>query len=53
MHYMAESLASNAEEKKELPVPDYDKFKVQQLFFLDKMMRERKFRSNRGNNFNK
>lgn len=52
MHYMAECLASNAEEKKELPVPDYDKFKVQQLFFLDKMMRERKFRSNRGNNLN-
>ncbi|MDB4337471.1 hypothetical protein OAA09_00475 [bacterium] len=51
-HYMVESLSCDTEEKKRIPVPDYDKFKAGQYFFLDKMMRQTKFRSSRADNLN-
>jgi hypothetical protein len=51
-HMMAESLSSNTEELKRIPVPHYDRFKAGQSVLLNEFLKEYRFRGSRADNLN-
>lgn len=49
---MLESLATNSEELKSIPVPHYDRLKFGMVETMNQSLKERRFRTKRGNNLN-
>ena len=49
---MLESLSTKTEEAKEIPVPDYDQLKFGMIETMNQSLKEKRFRTKRGNNLN-